>query len=256
LLPFNNAIHTLETNAPLASLIAPVIEALMAHTNSWAKEIAVNHQNRLIFSPAKVVRAVEARFKKHVRVSPVIGIAAILNPQYFVADGALGDLVCDIQRWERLFGRDAMRAIEDDFVRVAVALGNDKDDARSEWSDFIFGRTCSDWNAEIGSCIRDAVDVSKWLLDTTGKACACASVVGSRARLRLWARMGKEVPKKHAGWPILSAVAQRALIVHATACAAERNWSAWKRLCKAERASMTLEHFKQRMMVSEYYNGH
>ena len=66
--------------------------------------------------------------------------------------------------------------------------------------------------------------------------------------------MGKSVPDVHPGWPILSAIALRVLIVPATACAAERNWSAWKRLCKAERAGMTLELFKERMMVAEYYN--
>jgi hypothetical protein len=32
--------------------------------------------------------------------------------------------------------------------------------------------------------------------------------------------------------------------------------SLWKRLCKAERASMTLVHAKQRMEIAEYYNGH
>ena len=44
------------------------------------------------------------------------------------------------------------------------------------------------------------------------------------------------------------------MIVHATACAAERNCSAWKLLCKAERVAMTLEHFKERMIIAEYYN--
>ena len=44
-------------------------------------------------------------------------------------------------------------------------------------------------------------------------------------------------------------------IVQATACAAERNRSAWKRLCKAERAAMTLGHFKERMIIAEYNNG-
>ena len=45
-------------------------------------------------------------------------------------------------------------------------------------------------------------------------------------------------------------VAIRVLMMHATACAAERNWSAWKRFCMAERAGMTPEHFKQCMMVA------
>ena len=47
----------------------------------------------------------------------------------------------------------------------------------------------------------------------------------------------------------------RVFIVQTTACAAKRKWSAWKRLCKAERAAMTLEHFKERMIIFEYYNG-
>lgn len=170
-------------------------------------------------------------------------------------ESALGDLVCDKERWEKLFGRSALQRIEDDLVRVAVALGCNEEDARMEWSDFLYGRTCSDWNAEISSCVRDAVDVKKWLFDNSGKACEPATDRANRARLRLWARMGKAVSSTHSGWPILSLIARRVLVVHATACAAERNWSAWKRLCKAERASMTLEHFKQRMMVAEYYNG-
>ena len=61
---------------------------------------------------------------------------------------------------------------------------------------------------------------------------------------------------QHGGFPIIAVIAQRALAFHATACAVERNWSAWKRLCKAERASMTLEHAQQRMDIGEWYNGH
>jgi hypothetical protein len=257
LAPFNNAIHTLEANAPLASLIAPTWEAVLAHTDRWAAEISSNNQHRLNFSPSKVQRAVRARFMKHVRMSPIIGIAAILNPQYCVKDEALDDYVCDAKRWEKLFGSKAMRAIEDDFVRVAVARGYDADDARSEWSQFIFGRTCPEWNSEIAINTKDAVDVGKWLFDSSGKACAPASPQSHRARLRVWARMAKPETgdNAHDGWPILSEIARRALTAHASACAAERNWSAWKRLCKAERASMTLEHFKQRMLVAEFYNG-
>ena len=33
-------------------------------------------------------------------------------------------------------------------------------------------------------------------------------------------------------------------------------WKRWKRLCKAERAAMTLDHLKECMMVAEYYNGY
>jgi hypothetical protein len=258
LAPFNNAIHILEANAPLASLIAPTWEALLAHTASWAAELNSNFPLRRHFSPSMVHDAVKARFAKHVRLAPLIGIAAVLNPQYFVEDGGLKDYVCDIRRWEKLFGRQAMRAIEDDIMRVAVALGYNEEHAQDEWSQLTFGRTCSNWNAEIRACTKDAVDVRDWLFDSSGKACAPACEVGQRARLRIWAHMGEKVTGEgaHAGWPILSAIAQRALIVHATACASERNWSAWKRLCKAERASMTLEHFKQRLLVAEYYNGH
>ena len=54
---------------------------------------------------------------------------------------------------------------------------------------------------------------------------------------------------------IALSVAIRVLMEHATACAAEGNWSAWKRFCMAERAGMTPEHFKQCMMVAKLYNG-
>ena len=50
-------------------------------------------------------------------------------------------------------------------------------------------------------------------------------------------------------------VALRVFVVQATACAAERNWSAWKRLCKAERAATTLEYFIERLIIAEFYNG-
>ena len=58
------------------------------------------------------------------------------------------------------------------------------------------------------------------------------------------------------GFPILAEVARRALALHPTACAAERNWSAWRRLCKVERASLSLESAWMRMEIAEFYNGH
>ena len=44
--------------------------------------------------------------------------------------------------------------------------------------------------------------------------------------------------------------ALRVVIVHTAAFAAERNWSAWKCLCAAQHASMSLEHFKEPVIVA------
>ena len=52
----------------------------------------------------------------------------------------------------------------------------------------------------------------------------------------------------------LSTVAHCVLIMHATACAAKRNWSVWKRFCNAELAATTLDHFKERMMIADPVN--
>ena len=77
----------------------------------------------------------------------------------------------------------------------------------------------------------------------------------SFAVLREIKEMGAAKSKSKMYYWRLSAAALRVLIVHANACATERNWSAWKRLCKAERAAMTLYHFIKRIMTAEY-NGY
>ena len=228
---------------------------------AWGTEInALSAVLRLKFSTAQVLKALRARFEKHVRLSPVIGIASILDPQSFVED-ACGYHVFDIDRWTELFGEQLMKVIEDDVVRAAVAMGHTAEEALAEWESFTLGRTCSQWNKELRLCTKDAVDVKKWLFWTkTGSSREPpkpAKEVGLRAKLKVWEKMGKAVKDgEHEGFPILSEIALRALIVHATACSVERNWSAWKRLCKAERATMTLEHCQERMMIAEWYNGH
>jgi len=57
-----------------------------------------------VFSTRKVVDAVRARFEKHCRKSPVIGLAAFLDPQLFLRD-AEGDFSPDTERWEVLLVR-------------------------------------------------------------------------------------------------------------------------------------------------------
>ena len=52
--------------------------------------------------------------------------------------------------------------------------------------------------------------------------------------------MGKANSKAATHHWILSTIALCVSIVHVTAFATECNWSAWKRLCKAERAAMTM----------------
>ena len=47
----------------------------------------------------------------------------------------------------------------------------------------------------------------------------------------------------------------RVFIEHATACAVQCNWSAWKYLCKVERATMTNDYLEQRIIISGYCSG-
>lgn len=269
--PFNTAIHTLEANMPLVSLVCPVWQALLDHSKAWKQGISASQKFK--FAPAKVVSALETRFKKHVRLSPVIGLAAILDPQLYICDDE-GDYMTNSTQWETLLGEPLLKVIEDELVRVAVALGYSADDARLEWSNFFNGRMSTAWNSMLKMCTKDYVDVKKWLFWTRPAKTAAtqatpaakvadapkpATHAGLKARMKAWVKMGlpaNDGGAEHAGFPILAAVAARALVLHATACAVERNWSAWKRLCKAERAAMTLENAQQRMAIAEFYNGH
>lgn len=258
--PFKNAIHALEGNLPLASLVVPTWEALIEHAAAWRREVSKDSNNRLKFAPGKVEEAVSARFSKHLRVSPVLGLAAILDPYTFIEDDS-GDCVPDAARWESLFSLQELTRFEDELVRVAIALGHEEQAARAEWAAFYSGRTCPAWNKELTLCKKDAVPVQDWLFAERAAAAAIRQPADQkklRFRVKAWAKMGAAVKGEHAheGFPILSVIAQRVLIMHATSCAVERNWSAWKRLAKSERSCMSFDNVQARVQIAEYYNGH
>lgn len=258
--PFKNAIIALEGNQPLASLVVPTWEALLNHAKEWQREVSKKSVDRLKFSPAAVVSALRARFQKHLRVSPVLGLAAILDPYTFITDES-GDCVPDAARWDALLGEAMLERIEDDLVRVAKALGHDEKTTREEWAAFYSGRTSKAWNASLRLCIKDAVPVKTWLFaerSTPAVARQPANAKNLRFRVKAWTNMGAAVTGEHAhdGFRVLSVIARRTLAMHATSCSVERNWSAWKRLAKAERSCMSFKNVQQRVQIAEYYNGH
>lgn len=211
-----------------------------------------------------MVAALTARFVKHMRASPAFCIAALLDPFTFVQD-SFKDWVLDSAMWAELEELHLDECVEEEIVRIASALGFATDAARREWQRFLSGRMSPAWNAELALCAAEAVPVERWLLwvKTADEKFPPAAVdeKSLRPRLKIWERMGKAVESKkdgkaHDGFPILSAIALRVLTMHPSSCSVERNWSAWKRLSKAERSSMTFDHVQQRIQIAEYYNGH
>ena len=257
--PFESAAHGLGHGLPLASFIAPVWESLLQHTSQWAYELT--NEQCIEFAPEEVRATMRARFDAHVQMSPVIGIAALLEPIHFICNRD-GVYMCDILRWRALFGRIALQAMEAELVRVAVALGHDREATLKEWRDFTVQGVCMSCNREIEICLLDRVEVDSWLLlvDSISphRLPAPASDAALTARLRVWEMMGKanDDLSSSYSYPILAAVASRALVQHASSLVRERDWSTWKRLCHNSSVLMTAEHAQQRLDIAEFHNSH
>ena len=221
--PISDAIHLLEADRPLLSQVLAIWNGLIQHAGSWARGKGA--------MGIKAEAAFKARFAKHYQ--PAMAAAMVVDPINFCTPGG------DHARPDLDSLTDGQRAdVEATILRLNP--GATLAAVKAELDDLEFGA----WSETMQ---RHAAQLLKRKeVEEDGRVKLVVATVAQRRGF--WRRYSDR-------FPLLTAATERLLSVHATTCAAERNWSAWGRTYTNNRSRLGIKTAEKLIYVKANHDG-